>query len=335
MPIESYRPWGLLPWVLDKSPQVDWCVLGSLSPEERSLSVWQQLNSSGRLANSYLAEIIDPPAPRYDQLRATKIAARRSEFDLLGGVSSAIHQHHLFEKTGDLIAWTESFISSAGPNIILDISSLPKRFFFPIIKKLLKTSSVLNLIVSYTAPRAYPKDDLAENFETWRPLPLFGGKLDQPALLIINVGYLAMGLPEELEQGRPDPLVKLMFPFPDSPTSYTRNSFFVRTIEKNLRPERVELRHIGVNDTSDAFDHLIAWTNGGRESALLAPYGPKPISLAMCLFASLTDSPVYYTQPRTYNPDYSIGVATRDGVPEIYGYCVRLDGRDYYSLPTP
>ncbi|CAN5883226.1 hypothetical protein BH18ACI4_BH18ACI4_00800 [soil metagenome] len=334
MPIESYRPWGLLSWVLDKCPQLDWYLLASLSPEERCLAVWQLLNSRGRLAGTYLAQISDPPAPRYDLLRAAKISDRRMEFDSSGGAASTLHSHALFEKTGDLIAWIEGFISAAGPNIILDISTLPKRFFFPVVKKVLKTNSVQNLIVTYTAPRAYP-NDLAENFEAWRPLPLFGGKLEQPTRLIINVGYLAMGLPEELEQGGPDRLVKLIFPFPDSPTSYSRNTFFVRTIEKNLRRERVELRHVGVNDASDAFDHLIAWTDGGKEPALLAPYGPKPISLAMCIFATLTDSAVYYTQPRTYNPDYSLGISRRDGISEVYAYCLRLSGSDYYALPSP
>ena len=334
MPIDSYRPWGLLPWVLGKSPDVRWSLLGSISPEERCLEVWRELNSRGRLTIAYLAQISDPPSPRYDSLKASKLSERRREFRDAGGVDSVIHPHQLFEKTGDLIEWIENFISLAGPNIIVDISTLPKRFFFPIIKKLIKANSVSNLVVGYTAPRAYPKSDLAENFEPWRPLPLFGGRLEQPALLIINVGYLAMGLPEELEQGRPDPLVKLMFPFPDSPTSYNRNTFFVRTIEKNLRPERVELRHVGVNDASDAFDHLIAWTNDGTLSAVLAPYGPKPLSLAMCIFATLTDSAVYYTQPRTYNPDYSLGVASRDGIPEVYAYCLKLDGRDYYVVPS-
>lgn len=335
MPITSYRPWGLLPWVMNKSPHVEWYLLGSLSTEERCLTTWQSLQTNSRLGGSYFAQVLDPPSPRYDQVRSQKLMDRRSDFDSHGGSASTIHTHELFEKTGDTIQWIENFIAEAAPNVIVDITSFPKRFFFPIIKKMLKNDTIENLIVTYTVPKAYPTEDLAENFETWRPLPLFAGKLEHPTRLIINVGYLAMGLPEELEQAGPDRLVKLIFPFPDSPASYVRNSGFVRTIEKNLRPERVELRRVGVNDVPDAFDHLLMWTEDGREPALMAPYGPKPISLAMCIFATLTDSAVYYTQPRTYNPNYSIGVSYREGVPETYAYCLRLAGSNYYTVPVP
>jgi hypothetical protein len=55
------------------------------------------------------------------------------------------------------------------------------------------------------------------------------------------------------------------------------------------------------------------------------------MSIAMCLYANLTDSPVYYSQPKVYHPEYSIGVQVRDGEAEIYAYCIRLSGRDLYS----
>lgn len=335
MPIGIYRPWGLLPWIMSKCPDVDWGLLGTLSTEERCLATWQVINASGRLTNTYLADIIDPPSPRYSLKTAAKRSANRSDFLSSGGTESVIHEHALFEKYGDTISWVEDYINSAGPNLIIDISTFPKRFFFPIVKLALRNSSIRNLITTYATPQQYPLDEpLAENFEDWRPLPLFSGNLTDISneMLIVNVGYLAMGLPEELEHGGSNRLIKLIFPFPDSPGSYHKNSYFVRTIEKNIRPERLELRYVNTNDVSDAFDHLLALTESGRHDALFAPYGPKPISLAMCIFATLTNSAVYYTQPKTYNPDYSIGIAYVDNVPEIYAYCLRLEGHDYYSI---
>ena len=59
----------------------------------------------------------------------------------------------------------------------------------------------------------------------------------------------------------------------------------------------------------------------------------KPMSVAMCIFAALTDSQVFYTQPTVYHPDYSFDIASRDGHPEIYTYCIRLEGRDLFSVP--
>jgi hypothetical protein len=337
MAVGDYRPWGLLHWVINRCPNVRWSILATLSTEDRCLAAWRFINSSGILANSRFAEIKDPPTPRYQSRIEQKLLDRRNEFLQSGGLKPNIYEHTLFERYGDTINWINQFISTAEPNIIVDISCFPKRFFFPIIKILLKEPRVRNLIVTYTLPEGYPDEDIAENFQDWKPLPLFGGKLTPSTppseLIIVNVGYLAMGLPEELEQGGPNRKIKLIFPFPDYPKSYHKNWYFIRTIEKNLPPERIEVKHVHTYDTSDAFDHLLSLTNEGQRTSLFAPYGPKPISLAMCIFASLTDSPVYYTQPRTYHPDYTKGVSYVDNNnPETYAYCLRLDGHNYYSV---
>ena len=83
-------------------------------------------------------------------------------------------------------------------------------------------------------------------------------------------------------------------------------------------------------DTSDAFDILMNMTGDGERRALMAPYGPKPISLAMCIYAIKHKAPVYYTQPRAYHPEYSTGVSKVNSQPEIYAYCLRLEGKDLY-----
>ena len=82
-------------------------------------------------------------------------------------------------------------------------------------------------------------------------------------------------------------------------------------------------------------------------SLTLAPCGPKPMSLAMCLLGVshrekwITPDPdapnlptkIGYTQPRWYHPDYSGEVRTTDGVPDGTTFCVRLNGCDLYMLP--
>jgi hypothetical protein len=336
MEIGNYRPWGMLPWVLTKVPPITWGFIGSLGTEERSLACWQSLQSLGVIARTRFAVIEDPPSPRYSAVTSQKIKERRAEYMARGGAAADIHTHDLFERYSGTIKWIESFLSVAGPNIIIDITSLPKRFFFPIMKIALKNGAIKNLIVTYTVPAAYPSEPLAENFEVWRSLPLFGGSLTSPSdLIIVGVGYLAMGLPEELEQGGPDRLIKLMFPFPDNPISYNKTWGFVRKIEKNIPSDRIEIKQVCATDTSDAFDHLLSMTDNAMLTALFAPYGPKPMSLAMCIFSILTDSPVYYTQPKNYNPNYSIGMSYYQGAPETYAYCVRLNGLDFYSIPKP
>ena len=80
------------------------------------------------------------------------------------------------------------------------------------------------------------------------------------------------------------------------------------------------------NNMPDAFDFIHKETNGGNKNAIFAPYGPKPMSLAMCIYATLAGSPVYYTQPMYYNPKYSTG----DN--DCFAYCITLNKKLLYSL---
>lgn len=91
-------------------------------------------------------------------------------------------------------------------------------------------------------------------------------------------------------------------------------------------------------DVPSAFDALRTVTRNGERSCALAPFGPKTLSLAMCLFAIASDRAgrepvhVYYTQPRRYALDYTTGIKVVDGVPDIKAYCLRINGRDLYSF---
>jgi len=331
----NYRPWGLLPWLLTRGPNVKWSILACLSAEERCLATWHTVSRLDSLNSTRLTRIDNPPS-RFTKRMRQKLSVRKAQFLSQGGDESAIHDYFLFARVGEIMDMVENFIESSGPDMIVDITCFPKRFFFPIIKLLLRENErVRNLIVTYAIPNSYPTDPLAENFLEWRSLPLFGGTAInfQPEILVINVGYLAMGLPDEIEHIGGDVSVKLIFPFPAGPQSFQKTWNFVRIIEKNLRPYSMDLWNVDANDMADAFDHLMAITEKGHRPAVLAPYGPKPISLAMCIFAGLTSSPVFYTQPRTYNPDYSVGVREVDGFPEVYGYYLRLNGQNLYSIP--
>jgi hypothetical protein len=79
-------------------------------------------------------------------------------------------------------------------------------------------------------------------------------------------------------------------------------------------------------------DRIISLTRKGAETADLAPFGPKPMSLAMCIYAALTEAQVFYTQPSSYRPDYSVGISQVGGEPEIYAYWIRMSGTTTYTL---
>lgn len=109
----------------------------------------------------------------------------------------------------------------------------------------------------------------------------------------------------------------------------------VRLVRRGRHHSSGEMRrHVkDSKSVSDAFDQLMTLTNGGMERAELAPFGPKLMSVAICIFSVLTDSPVFYTQPTAYHPDYSLGVSKIAGKREIYAHCIRLGGKDLYRLP--
>ena len=73
----------------------------------------------------------------------------------------------------------------------------------------------------------------------------------------------------------------------------------------------------------------------GKIHSVLAPFGPKPISLAICLFGIACRQkgiPVEtgYTQTQVYSD--AVGVATINGRASTNTFCVRLGGRNFYSL---
>ena len=330
-----YRPWGLLPWVFSHLPSTSWSFLGSLGTEERSIAAWRYLSQNGSIDRTYFCLVKDPDS-RFQAETAARITQRKEEFQQAGGDISHIHEHALFARSGEIMKIAEDFVSAGAQNVLLDVTSFPKRFFFPLVKIIMKSPQIKSLIVTYTMPKRYSHEALAEDFQEWRALPLFSGSENgaKPEMLIVNVGYLAMGLPDQIEHGSPRMEVKLLFPFPNAPASYQKTWRFVHKIEQNVRGAQTDMKHVHAMDVSDAFDHIVALTDKGRRPALFAPYGPKPISLAMCIYALLTDNPVFYTQPRTYNPEYSKGIMEIGGQPAIQAYCLRLNGRDLYALPT-
>ncbi len=130
---------------------------------------------------------------------------RLAEFRALGGRNEMISEISLSAPVSEIISTTTELSEGLTQNVVFDLSILPKRFLFPILKFLLRTPTIENLLVTYSIPEGYPDDALSENFEDWRSLPLFGGAAPEslPDLLIVNVGHLPMGLPDQvLSTGR-------------------------------------------------------------------------------------------------------------------------------------
>ena len=329
----NFRPWGLLTWLLPRLPSIEWSFLGGSSTEERSVAAWDALRSYVTIHHKQIISVVDPPS-RYSALTKERCKLIKQQLRLRGVASHEIKDLDLFGRIDELVKLIELFKSSATENVIFDISALPKRFFFPILRLLIESQQFRNVLVTYTVPQSYAAGTLSEDPEPWRHIPLFAPPYPEKdvRLLIVALGFEPLALPDLLEADYHGVSVKLLFPFPPGPPAFQRTWEFVRSIEDNLIQTAREPIRIDARDVSAAFDRIAAVTDNGKEHVAFGPYGPKTISLAICIYAILRQCPVYYTQPRVYNPFYSSGVSILSGMPETYCYSLRLDGRNLFAV---
>lgn len=328
-----YRPWGALEWVLWRTRIPTWQFLGCIGTEERSTAAWPALQSLVHLDRSVMLRINDGGSRFADTVKA-RLMARTREFEAAGGSINAIEEHALMEQHHQIVSVAETSLTNGPSDFIVDITSMPKRFFFPLLRRLLESpTAARSIVVTYTVPREYTTEHLSERHNDWAHLPLFSGGYPQPQpdMLIVSVGFEALGLVDQIEQGFGGVPVKLLIPFPAPAKAFARSLELSCRLQRFRQANAFTSLRADAKDASDAFTRLTALVRGGR-TAILAPFGPKPMSLAMCVFATLTNSQVFYCQPTVYHPDYSLGVSMIAGRPEIYAYCLRLAGRNFYTL---
>ena len=252
----AFRPWGLVGWVISRCPNVDWGFFGCVGTEMRSLEAWKALTASGRVRKTRMLRILDNPTgytgrPMYEAETRDRLQRREAEFVAAGGSQSFIVEHSLLEAHAEIISSIDGFIREAGPNIILDITSLPKRFFFPILRRLILAdrAAVSNLLLAYAIPGSYASGPLSLNHTDWAHLPLFPGdySLEPPKHIIVGVGFESLGLPEHLEHASGLP-VKLLLPFPAPPSSLQRSWDLVMKLQNYRAPDSMAVYRTNPRD---------------------------------------------------------------------------------------
>jgi hypothetical protein len=324
---KSYRPWGDLEWVLSKLPKIKWDIIGCMSTEDRFIGAAKVLRERDQIGTALFHRITDPIS-KDTELINSMLDKNQAELLSIGYHANEIQAHSLLEQTNLIIESTSNFLKASGGNIILDISTFPKRFFFPIVKFIL-SQGVRNFIATYSTPRIYCNTDLSGNPQSWAHLPLFGPtSFPDPGidLAIVGVGFMPFGLPKLLLGKYGSTPVKFLFPFPPGPPNYQRTWEFVRQIEQSFTFKSSDsIIRINSNNAPDAYQYILNESSMGTRRVIFAPYGPKPFSLAMCLFASEFESQVYYTQPTYYHPCYS------EGLKNTFAYCVKLGDKNFYQ----
>jgi hypothetical protein len=334
---ENFRPWGQLSWLVGKLPLANWSFLGTLGTEDRCTAAYLQLAPT--IGFKRLLKILDPHIAEAAMFHQ-RFAEMQAVFGQGGAAAADIIEANLLQNIDRVSEIAEAFKNNSEGKIVLDISSMPKRWFFPIMRFLSLDPDVRDLIVCYSVAGRYGVQ-LSSDPLPLGPLPTF----DQPRAemhyddLVVGVGFAPLGLKDLFEANIEK--IRYLFPFPPGPPNYFRNWEFLRSLEsevenRNLRTE--DRWQVHTYDVPDAFEALCRITNRGDRTCALAPLGPKTHSLAMCLFALALEragrqpAHVYYTQPRRYALDYSVGTALYDGASDIKAYCVKLDGRHLYEL---
>ncbi|EFO34072.1 conserved hypothetical protein [Roseibium sp. TrichSKD4] len=312
----KFRAWGDASWIFPHFKNNDkWTVLACVGTETRSVdSIFELEKNSERL---FLIQIEDPfpqdPATTQSVLAG---AWNRIEQRLSGKYEKLYGE--LKSSLDEIADYVEKAIAVSS-HVLLDITSFPKRWFFPMVQLLVNDDRVKNLVVAYTQGTKYAKV-ISTNPEALRPLqgfPSIDGRSEHD-FAFVGVGFHLLSFSRMFGEDRPRAL-KMLFPFPPGPPGLKRNWKFVETMERIVGRENDGLRkidpidfiQISAVDVSQTFDAICRVTGNGDRTSYMLPFGPKPVSLAMCLFAVAAEKsgkpevPIYYAQPSQYALHYT------------------------------
>jgi len=336
----AFRPWGKPRWLLQMEAlrAEQWLLIGALSTQDRCLAMLGHRTQSFNLGHAAFLEISEKQSTFQAQSEARRTINRQKWHAETHGYSSELLSYDLLEPLirlqKQVILWT------SGPfrkSVILDVSCLPERYFFPMVRWLLSSDQVENLIVTCMSPERYTEEDLAFDPKEWAHIQTFApspGDPDRPIRrIVVGAGFLPFSLPEWLKKdySKNEIQVAMLFPFPAPPSNVKRSWEFVRQIEVGLplRDER-QLARVNANDLSGCFDRIETITKRGTLGTIFAPFGPKAHSVAMCLQAMKMDAQVLYTQPTYYHPEYTTGIKIEDGLPAGFAYAIRVNRQTFY-----
>jgi hypothetical protein len=341
----SFIPWGELSWLMTRLNGRKWSFLGCISHEERCLAALKVLGCD-RVSPSLVRIFDEDPVSEVEERSSLDIQTTAA--GAIGVPTARIVDAPLLATIDTIEAFVENAISGHEAAIV-DISCFPKRWFF-VIARLMKESALLSdVIFTYSLGTKYA-NVLSFNPEIVRTIPTFTS-IDRRAscdVALVGIGYHSHSVIDLFDIERPR-TITMLFPFPPGPPGISRNWNFVERLERSIRADNEAVGaggilagighlHVGALDLPQNFYALKRITDHGARTSLVAPYGPKPVSLAMCLFALAAETankpevPAYYSQPTRYALDYTTGVYASGGNPIVYGYPTRLNSRELYHL---
>ncbi|MDQ3821601.1 MAG: hypothetical protein M3362_28515 [Acidobacteriota bacterium] len=324
-------PWGDLREIESKFLyDREFVILGSLSFEQRCCAVPILLNKPNCLGIELL-EIKDPADAFPDNSSVIDQKRQRNKSRLKKeGVKFSSPVPQLLSSEDQLIDMLQKFKSNlpATSTAILDITSLPKRYFCFFLKRMLRQDIFSNVIVTYTEPGlgGYATGHLAEDPMTCEHLPGYSAPLPpKGSTLVVSVGFESLSIKPLLEiYSGEKKETKIILAFPPNGENAKRQWNTLRQMVVDVQEIRDNLEVVAAWDTEQVYRTLERWSKDSY-GLTLAPFGPKAHSLGMALFAIKYDAGLYYTQPKSYNPDYSSGEG------RAWAYVVKWDAVPCYE----
>jgi hypothetical protein len=345
-------PSGPLDDMLDGCPpETRFSVLGCLSFERRCIEVPLQLTKRQASVNELRMLRINDPGdafPDYSSETDERIRGNAATLQQKG-IGYRPAEGDLLAKEDQMLSFVEAEIGvPKGDVFVFDISSFPKRWFCFVLRRLMSNSAIENIVVTYTevGQGGYPDDHLSEDPMPCDHLPGFSGPLPPSGdQLVVSVGFEPLSISSLIRVYRDSTReIKFLLAFSPGPYMNRRQWLTLResaSVGGARQPNGQEIEVVSAWDVEQVYLMLEQWNSdcvsrlsrkrkGGRQSTkssglALAPFGPKPHSLGMALFAMKYRCGMYYTQPKAYNPSYSV-----DAGP-TWAYVVKWRGTPCYE----
>ena len=263
-----FRPWGHIDWLLGRLNNRPWSLLACCGSEVRSIALARYFGRD-RLRDVEIVAIRDPQ-PLNAALLNDRLRSHRSSLEECGYRSDEIRDVDLLAGLEITLDPVHQLIAKGSESIIIDITSFPKLWFFPIIKAILEDLQFMDVMVTYTSAVGY-SNELSENLGPLRVLPGFfadDGRSSHDSV-IVGIGFDPMGLVPLLSDQISDN-IRLIFPFPPGSQGNRRNWMFVKRIEELTQREQIgppDRVHIDMYDCPQVFDALCNMTNNGYQTA--------------------------------------------------------------------
>ncbi len=337
---QPFRPWGKVDNIFSAIPNSDWAYIGCVSAEDRCSIMATYFPQFGHFSEKLVFCISDKPSEATAEIR-DKTDAHQTTFKNCNFAEADFFSANIFDTFGTYEDRINTFFTDiTSTRLLLDISTLPKKVFFHIVRQIYRNAERFSdVVVTYAEPAEYCEGNLASNPEPWDALPGFRVARRQVADLkiLVGIGFEPLGLPSLVESGEfNNSPISFLFPFPADQSSNAKNWRFIRDIFPNAEQASFKVKRVDGSNVPEIFDLICGEGDSGNIDLLLAPYGPKPMSLAMALYAAKYSNPpnsqtgVYYTQPTYYDPNYSVGVKIQNGKPVINCYVIRADNQNLY-----